>query len=168
MAKCDSVHYLSLQSDKDNTSDSETNHMVALSDLQGPLALEALSQQQQQQAARLGQWGEAAGPFLQGSVAFPLPQQLAHLAQPGMARFPHQLLRAASWGLSANMEDEAVNSASSGPPFTRLVCILWHANEMLKFTAEHENIFVLSSSTIVLPKQFPFPCCCFQRDTTIK
>lgn len=139
MAKCDSVHYLSLQSDKDNTSDSKTNHMVALSDLQGPLALEALSQQQQQQAARLGQWGEAAGPFLQGSVAFPLPQQLAHLAQPGMARFPHQLLRAASWGLSANMEDEAVNSASSGPPFTRSVCILCHADEMLKFTM---NIFV--------------------------
>uniref|UniRef100_A0A8C9YA04 Probable helicase with zinc finger domain n=1 Tax=Sander lucioperca TaxID=283035 RepID=A0A8C9YA04_SANLU len=83
-------------------------------DLQGPLALEALSQQQQ--AARLGQWGEAAGPFLQGSVAFPLPQQLAHLAQPGIARFPHQLLRAASWGLSANMEDEAVTSASTGYP----------------------------------------------------
>lgn len=102
-----------------NTSDSKTNHGVALSDLQGPLALEALSQQQQQ-AARLGQWGEAAGPFLQGSVAFPLPQQLAHLAQPGMARFPHQLLRAASWGLSANMEDEAVTSAPTGPPFTRL------------------------------------------------
>uniref|UniRef100_A0A672IUX2 Probable helicase with zinc finger domain n=1 Tax=Salarias fasciatus TaxID=181472 RepID=A0A672IUX2_SALFA len=73
----------------------------------GPLALEALSQQQQQQAARLGQWGEAAaGPFLQGGVAFPLPQQLAHLAQPSMARFPHQLLRAASWGLGANMDDE--------------------------------------------------------------
>ena len=82
------------------------------------MALEALSQQQQ--AARLGQWGEAAGPFLQGSVAFPLPQQLAHLAQPGMARFPPQLLRAASWGLSANMEDEAITSASTGPPFTRL------------------------------------------------
>uniref|UniRef100_A0A672IV67 Probable helicase with zinc finger domain n=1 Tax=Salarias fasciatus TaxID=181472 RepID=A0A672IV67_SALFA len=89
-------------------------------DLQGPLALEALSQQQQQQAARLGQWGEAAaGPFLQGGVAFPLPQQLAHLAQPSMARFPHQLLRAASWGLGANMDDEAVPSASTGPPFTR-------------------------------------------------
>ena len=144
MAKCDSVQYLSLQSDKDNTSDSETNHMVALSDLQGPLALEALSQQQQQQqqAARLGQWGEAAGPFLQGGVAFPLPQPLANLAQRGMVRFPPQLLRAASWGLSANMEDEAVNSASSGPPFTRLVCILCHAEEMLKFTTEHENIFV--------------------------
>uniref|UniRef100_A0A8D3B7X5 Probable helicase with zinc finger domain n=1 Tax=Scophthalmus maximus TaxID=52904 RepID=A0A8D3B7X5_SCOMX len=88
-------------------------------DLQGPLALEALSQQQHQQAARLGQWGEAAGPFLQGSVAFPLPQQLAHLAQPGMARIPHQLLRAASWGLSANMEDEAVSTAPTGPPYTR-------------------------------------------------
>ncbi len=100
-------------------------YVVALSDLQGPLALEALSQQQQQ-AARLGQWGEAAGPFLQGSVAFPLPQQLAHLAQPGMTRFPHQLLRAASWGLSANIEDEAVPSASTGPPFTRLVCVNCH------------------------------------------
>uniref|UniRef100_A0A667ZS12 Probable helicase with zinc finger domain n=1 Tax=Myripristis murdjan TaxID=586833 RepID=A0A667ZS12_9TELE len=88
-------------------------------DLQGPLALEALSQQQQQQAARLGQWGEAAGPFLPGGVAFPLPQQLAHLAQPGLARFPHQLLRAASWGLNASMEDEAVPPASTGPPFTR-------------------------------------------------
>ncbi|KAI3352995.1 hypothetical protein L3Q82_019569 [Scortum barcoo] len=87
-------------------------------DLQGPLALEALSQQQQQ-AARLGQWGEAAGPFLQGSVAFPLPQQLAHLAQPSMPRFPHQLLRATNWGLSASMEDEAVTSAPTGPPFTR-------------------------------------------------
>uniref|UniRef100_A0A673CEZ7 Probable helicase with zinc finger domain n=1 Tax=Sphaeramia orbicularis TaxID=375764 RepID=A0A673CEZ7_9TELE len=87
-------------------------------DLQGSISLEALSQQQQQQqqAARLGQWGEAAGPFLQGSVAFTLPQQLAHLPQPGMARFPHHLLRAASWGLSANMEDEAVPSASTGYP----------------------------------------------------
>uniref|UniRef100_A0A665V717 Probable helicase with zinc finger domain n=1 Tax=Echeneis naucrates TaxID=173247 RepID=A0A665V717_ECHNA len=74
-------------------------------DLQAPLALEALSQQQQ--AARLGQWGETAAPFLQGNVAFPL-QHLAHLAQPGMARIPHQLLRAASWGLSANIEDEAL------------------------------------------------------------
>uniref|UniRef100_A0A672IST0 Probable helicase with zinc finger domain n=1 Tax=Salarias fasciatus TaxID=181472 RepID=A0A672IST0_SALFA len=93
------------------------NHMVALSDLQGPLALEALSQQQQQQAARLGQWGEAAaGPFLQGGVAFPLPQQLAHLAQPSMARFPHQLLRAASWGLGANMDDEAVPSTTCFTP----------------------------------------------------
>lgn len=106
----------------------KTNHVFAVSDLQGPLALEALSQQQQ--AARLGQWGEAAGPFLQGSVAFPLPQHLAHLAQPGMARFPHQLLRAASWGISANMDDESVTSASTGPPFTRLdkapVCIICH------------------------------------------
>lgn len=94
-----------------------TNHTVPLLDLQGPLALEALSQQQQ--AARLGQWGEAAGPFLQGGVPFPLPQQLAHLAQPGMARFPPQLLQTANWGLSANIEDEAVSSASTGPPFTR-------------------------------------------------
>ncbi|XP_068606668.1 probable helicase with zinc finger domain [Brachionichthys hirsutus] len=88
-------------------------------DLQGPVALEALSQQQQQQVARLGQWGEAAGPFLQGSVAFPLPQQLAHLAQPGMARFPHQLLQTASWGLNTNSEDEGVSSASMESPFTR-------------------------------------------------
>lgn len=92
--------------------------MVAFSDLQGPLALEALSQQQ---AARLGQWGEMSGTFLQDNIAFPLPQQLAHLAQPGMVRFPHQLLRANSWGLSASMDDEAIVSASAGPPFTRLV-----------------------------------------------
>lgn len=104
--------------------DSEANLTVPLSDFQGgPMALEALSQQQQQ-AARLGQWGEAAGPFLQGSVAFPLPQQLAHLTQPGMARFPHQLLRAANWGLGANMEDEVITSASTGPPFTRLVGVI--------------------------------------------
>uniref|UniRef100_H2MFP1 Probable helicase with zinc finger domain n=1 Tax=Oryzias latipes TaxID=8090 RepID=H2MFP1_ORYLA len=70
-------------------------------DNQGTSALEALSQQQ---AARRGQWGEAAGPFLQGNVAFSLPQQLAHLAQPGMARFPPQLLRPASWGLCAEEE----------------------------------------------------------------
>lgn len=95
---------------------------MALVDLQGPLALEVLNQQQ---AARLGQWGEAAGPFLQGNVAFPLPQQIAHLAQPGMARFPHQLLRTAGWGLSANMEDESGPSASTGPHFTRLDCTLF-------------------------------------------
>uniref|UniRef100_A0A673C6Z3 Probable helicase with zinc finger domain n=1 Tax=Sphaeramia orbicularis TaxID=375764 RepID=A0A673C6Z3_9TELE len=100
------------------TSFSKICPMAVSSDLQGSISLEALSQQQQQQqqAARLGQWGEAAGPFLQGSVAFTLPQQLAHLPQPGMARFPHHLLRAASWGLSANMEDEAVPSASTGYP----------------------------------------------------
>lgn len=96
----------------------KANIMVASSDLQGPLALEALSQQQ---AARLGQWGEMSGTFLQDNIAFPLPQQLAHLAQPGMVRFPHQLLRANSWGLSASMDDEAIVSASAGPPFTRLV-----------------------------------------------
>uniref|UniRef100_A0A7N6BP44 Probable helicase with zinc finger domain n=1 Tax=Anabas testudineus TaxID=64144 RepID=A0A7N6BP44_ANATE len=111
------LHWLRIpypQNHKD-ISVSETNYLVALSDIQGPLALDALSQQQQ--AARLGQWGEAAGPFLQGGVAaFPMPQQLAHLAQPGMARFPHQLLRAASWGFSANMEDEVVSSASTGYP----------------------------------------------------
>uniref|UniRef100_A0A8C5HEK9 Probable helicase with zinc finger domain n=1 Tax=Gouania willdenowi TaxID=441366 RepID=A0A8C5HEK9_GOUWI len=61
---------------------------------------------QQQQAARHGQWGEAAGAFIQGSVAFPLPQQLAHLAQSGMPRFPHQMLPAASWGLGANVDEE--------------------------------------------------------------
>lgn len=97
--------------------------IMFLSDLQGPLALEALSQQQ---GARLGQWGDAAAPFHQSSVAFPLPQQLAHLAQPGMARFPHQLLRAANWGLNANMEDEAIASASTGPPFPRFVCVHFH------------------------------------------
>lgn len=80
------------------------------------MALEALSQQQ---AARLGQWGEMSGTFLQDNMAFPLPQQLAHLGQPGMVRFPHQLLRANSWGLSAGMEDDAIVSASAGPPFTR-------------------------------------------------
>lgn len=89
------------------------NPAVALSDNQGPSALEALSQQQ---AARRGQWGEAAGPFLQGNVAFSLPQQLAHLAQPGMARFPPQLLRPASWGLCA--EEEAFPS-TTGPTFAR-------------------------------------------------
>ncbi|XP_034043995.1 probable helicase with zinc finger domain [Thalassophryne amazonica] len=90
-------------------------------DLQAPMVLEALSQQQQQQqqVARLGQWGEPAGPFVQGSVAFPLPQQLPHLAQPGMTRFPHQLIQAASWGLNANIDDEAVPSAPTGPPFSR-------------------------------------------------
>lgn len=92
--------------------------MVAFPDLQGPLALEALSQQQ---AARLGQWGEMSGTFLQDNIAFPLPQQLAHLAQPGMVRFPHQLLRANSWGLGASMDDEAIVSSSAGPPFTRFV-----------------------------------------------
>uniref|UniRef100_A0A674MH22 Helicase with zinc finger n=1 Tax=Takifugu rubripes TaxID=31033 RepID=A0A674MH22_TAKRU len=83
--------------------DKELHFMVAFPDLQGPLALEALSQQQ---AARLGQWGEMSGTFLQDNIAFPLPQQLAHLAQPGMVRFPHQLLRANSWGLGASMDDE--------------------------------------------------------------
>ncbi|KAK1885897.1 putative helicase with zinc finger domain [Dissostichus eleginoides] len=61
-----------------------------------------------------GSMGESLD--LQGPMAL---EQLAHLAQPGMARFPHQLLRAASWGLGANMEDEAVTSATSGPPFNR-------------------------------------------------
>ncbi|KAM6972573.1 putative helicase with zinc finger domain isoform 1-T1 [Aplochiton taeniatus] len=84
-------------------------------DLQGPLALEALSQAQQ---ARLGQWGEP-GPYLQGNLAYPLPQQLAHLAQPGLARFPPQLLRP-SWRLNASMEEEA----PPGPPFTRYPGVL--------------------------------------------
>uniref|UniRef100_A0AAZ3SHE7 Probable helicase with zinc finger domain n=1 Tax=Oncorhynchus tshawytscha TaxID=74940 RepID=A0AAZ3SHE7_ONCTS len=70
------------------------------------LTLEALSQQ-----ARLGQWGEP-GPFLQGGVAFPLPQQLAHLAQPGLARFPPQLLARANWRMSAGMEDEGIYPSS--------------------------------------------------------
>lgn len=87
-------------------------------DLRRPLALEVLNQQQQ--AARLSQWNEAAGPFLPGGVAFPLPQQIPHLAQPGIARFSHQLHRAANWGLGANMEDEAGSAASTGPPFNRL------------------------------------------------
>lgn len=80
--------------------------------------MEALSQQQ---AARLGQWGEAAGPFLQGGLAFPLPQQLAHLTQPGITRFPPQLLRPASWGLGAGMEEEGgVGCApAAGPPYAR-------------------------------------------------
>ncbi|XP_061684668.1 probable helicase with zinc finger domain isoform X2 [Syngnathoides biaculeatus] len=91
-------------------------------DLRRPLALEVLNQQQQ--AARLGQWNEAAGPFLPGGVAFSLPQQIPHLAQPGMTRFSHQLLRAANWGLGANMEDEAGSTASTGPPFNRYTGLL--------------------------------------------
>lgn len=98
---------------------SRANRLVALSDLQGPL--EALSQQQQ--AARLGQWGEAAGPFLQGGLAFPLPQQLpqqlAHLTQPGIARFPPQLLRPAGWGLGAGVEEEGGVGCASGQPYAR-------------------------------------------------
>ncbi|XP_061778836.2 probable helicase with zinc finger domain isoform X2 [Nerophis lumbriciformis] len=92
-------------------------------DLRGPLALEVLNQQQQQ-ATRLGQWSEAAGPFLQGGVAFPMPQQIPHLAQPGMTRFSHQMLRAANWGLSANVDDEAGTVASTGPPFNRYTGLL--------------------------------------------
>uniref|UniRef100_A0A6Q2Z1W4 Probable helicase with zinc finger domain n=1 Tax=Esox lucius TaxID=8010 RepID=A0A6Q2Z1W4_ESOLU len=66
-----------------------------------PLALEALSQQ-----ARLGQWGEP-GPFIQGGVAFPLPHQLAQLAQPGLARLPPQMLARTNWRMSAGLEDES-------------------------------------------------------------
>ncbi|XP_029632636.1 probable helicase with zinc finger domain isoform X3 [Salmo trutta] len=91
----------------------EENQEGGLGDGMDPLTLEALSQQ-----ARLGQWGEP-GPFLQGGVAFPLPQQLAHLAQPGLARFPPQLLARANWRMCAGMEDEA-----GGPPFTRFPGLL--------------------------------------------
>lgn len=87
-------------------------------DLQSSVSLEALSQQQQQ-AARLNQWGEAAGPLLQGAVAFPVPQQLAHLTQPGMARLPPHLLRTAGWGLGVNTEEDTGHSANPGPPFSR-------------------------------------------------
>ncbi|XP_036395751.1 probable helicase with zinc finger domain [Megalops cyprinoides] len=71
---------------------------------------EALSQQ-----ARLSQWNEH-NHILQGGVAFPLPQHLAHLAQPSL-RFPPQLLRA-NWRLGASAEDEA------GPPFPRFPGLL--------------------------------------------
>lgn len=104
---------------------SRANRLVALSDLQGPLEALSQQQQQQQQAARLGQWGEAAGPFLQGGLAFPLPQQLpqqlAHLTQPGIARFPPQLLRPASWGLGTGVEEEGgVGCAPpAGQPYGR-------------------------------------------------
>ncbi|KAJ8283665.1 hypothetical protein COCON_G00025150 [Conger conger] len=70
---------------------------------------EALSQQ-----ARLSQWGEH-NHLLQGGVAFPLPQHLAHLAQPGL-RFPPQLLRA-NWRMGGG-QDEA------GPPFPRFPGLL--------------------------------------------
>lgn len=117
------------------------------------MAIEVLNQQQ---AARLGQWGEAAGPFLQGSVAFPLPQQIAHLAQPGMARFPHQLLRAASWGLGANIEDESVPSASTGPPFTRLdETIIYRSS--IEYTPDCVSLFY---KTLLHCK-----VCCSYRDT---
>ncbi|KAI1896747.1 hypothetical protein AGOR_G00098000 [Albula goreensis] len=66
---------------------------------------EALSQQ-----ARLSQWNEH-NHMLQAGVAFPLPQHLAHLAQPGL-RFPPQLLRA-NWRLGASGQDE------TGPQFPR-------------------------------------------------
>ncbi|XP_077380130.1 putative helicase with zinc finger domain isoform X2 [Festucalex cinctus] len=92
-------------------------------DLRRPLALDVLNQQQQQ-AARLSQWNEATGPFLPGGVAFPVPQQIPHLAQPGMTRFSHQLHRAVNWGLGANMEDEAGLPASTGPPFNRYTGLL--------------------------------------------
>uniref|UniRef100_A0A672QLB2 Probable helicase with zinc finger domain n=1 Tax=Sinocyclocheilus grahami TaxID=75366 RepID=A0A672QLB2_SINGR len=74
-------------------------------DGQASSGLDALGQQhQQQQAARVGQWGEQS-PFLQAGVApFPLVQQLAHLGQPGL-RLPQQLLRA-GWGLGPAAEEE--------------------------------------------------------------
>uniref|UniRef100_A0A671T092 Probable helicase with zinc finger domain n=1 Tax=Sinocyclocheilus anshuiensis TaxID=1608454 RepID=A0A671T092_9TELE len=72
-------------------------------DGQASSGLDALGQQQQQ-AARVGQWGEQS-PFLQAGVApFPLAQQLAHLGQPGL-RLPQQLLRA-GWGLGPAAEEE--------------------------------------------------------------
>ncbi|XP_064180340.1 probable helicase with zinc finger domain isoform X2 [Anguilla rostrata] len=71
---------------------------------------EALSQQ-----ARLSQWSEH-NHLLQGGVAFPLPQHLAHLAQPGL-RFPPQLLRP-NWRMGAGGQDEA------GPPFPRFPGLL--------------------------------------------
>uniref|UniRef100_A0A8C2IE76 Probable helicase with zinc finger domain n=1 Tax=Cyprinus carpio TaxID=7962 RepID=A0A8C2IE76_CYPCA len=72
-------------------------------DGQASSGLDALGQQQQL-AARVGQWGEQS-PFLQAGVApFPLAQQLAHLGQPGL-RLPQQLLRA-SWGLGPAAEEE--------------------------------------------------------------
>uniref|UniRef100_A0A8C1XD63 Probable helicase with zinc finger domain n=1 Tax=Cyprinus carpio TaxID=7962 RepID=A0A8C1XD63_CYPCA len=71
-------------------------------DGQASSGLDALGQQQQQ--ARMGQWGEQS-PFLQAGVApFPLAQQLAHLGQPGL-RLPQQLLRA-GWGLGPAAEEE--------------------------------------------------------------
>uniref|UniRef100_A0A8C2PRS0 Probable helicase with zinc finger domain n=1 Tax=Cyprinus carpio TaxID=7962 RepID=A0A8C2PRS0_CYPCA len=75
----------------------------SLLDGQASSGLDALGQQQQL-AARVGQWGEQS-PFLQAGVApFPLAQQLAHLGQPGL-RLPQQLLRA-SWGLGPAAEEE--------------------------------------------------------------
>ncbi|KAJ8264102.1 hypothetical protein GJAV_G00145180 [Gymnothorax javanicus] len=71
---------------------------------------EAMSQQ-----ARLSQWGEHSH-LLQGGLAFPLPQHLAHLAQPGL-RFPPQLLRA-NWRMGAGGQDE------TGPPFPRFPGLL--------------------------------------------
>ncbi|KAA0705294.1 Zinc finger domain [Triplophysa tibetana] len=64
--------------------------------------LDALGQHQHH--ARVGQWGEHT-PFMQPAVPpFPLPQQLAHLGQPGV-RLPQQLLRA-GWGLGPSAEEE--------------------------------------------------------------
>lgn len=78
---------------------------MLFSDGQSCTGMETLAPQpQQQQPVRLGQWNEP-GPFLQGAVPpFTLPQQLAHLGQPGM-RIPQQLLRA-NWGLGTAAEDE--------------------------------------------------------------
>ncbi|XP_051994990.1 probable helicase with zinc finger domain isoform X1 [Xyrauchen texanus] len=87
-------------------------------DGQGSSGLDALNPQQQQQA-RVGQWGEHA-PFLQAGVPpFPLAQQLAHLSQPGL-RLPQQLLRG-SWGLGPAAEE-------SRPSITRYPGLL---HEML-------------------------------------
>lgn len=71
-------------------------------DGQASSGLDVLGQQQQQ--ARVGQWGEQS-PFMQAGVApFPLAQPLAHLGQPGL-RLPQQLLRA-GWGLGPAAEEE--------------------------------------------------------------
>ncbi|NP_998431.1 probable helicase with zinc finger domain [Danio rerio] len=70
-------------------------------DGQASSGMDALQHQQQ---ARVGQWGEHT-PFLPAGVApFPLPQQLAHLAQPGL-RIPPQILRA-GWGLGPAADEE--------------------------------------------------------------
>uniref|UniRef100_A0A3P8W3K7 Probable helicase with zinc finger domain n=1 Tax=Cynoglossus semilaevis TaxID=244447 RepID=A0A3P8W3K7_CYNSE len=112
-------HHAGLPQHNRVSSSGEDGHEGSMGgDIQGPLALEALSLQQH--TARLSQWGEGAGPFLQGNIAIPLPQQLAHLTQPGMPRIPHHLLRAAGWGLSASVEDE-VSSPSSGSLYPGLL-----------------------------------------------
>lgn len=80
--------------------------VCCVTDGQVSSGLDALGQHQHhhQHHARVGQWGEHA-PFMQPGVPpFPLPQQLAHLGQPGV-RLPQQLLRA-GWGLGPSAEEE--------------------------------------------------------------